>query len=155
MPIARIGQRAACALVTLGLILAAPSALAIEAFDGRLQAHGFVEAQIRMLDSDFAEEADLSQWYNVFNLELEADILMKATRVDGVYSEDPEKNPHAVLYSDLSFTTVLEQNLRVMDSSAIAHCREHQMPVLVFNFKREGNIERAVSGEKVGTLITP
>ena len=89
------------------------------------------------------------------SLELEADILMKATRVDGVYSEDPEKNPHAVLYSDLNYSMVLEQNLRVMDSSAIAHCREHGMPVLVFNFKREGNIERAVSGEKVGTLISP
>ncbi|MEX2119214.1 MAG: UMP kinase [Pirellulales bacterium] len=86
-------------------------------------------------------------------LELEADILLKATRVDGVYSDDPEKNPHAVLYSELSYGAVREQNLRVMDPTAIAQCMEHNMPILVFNFKKEGNIERAVKGEKVGTWI--
>ncbi|HVC94635.1 MAG TPA: UMP kinase [Pirellulales bacterium] len=86
-------------------------------------------------------------------LELDADILLKATRVDGVYSDDPEKNPHAVLYSDLTYTQVREQNLRVMDPTAIAQCMEHDMPILVFNFKKEGNIERAVAGERVGTWI--
>lgn len=86
-------------------------------------------------------------------LELEAEIVMKATRVNGVYSEDPEKNPHAVLYRDLDFGTVLEKNLRVMDSTAIAHCMEHQMPILVFNYRKDGNIQRAVQGERVGTLI--
>src|SRR5437870_13807692 len=63
-------------------------------------------------------------------LELEADILMKATRVDGVYSDDPEKNPHAVLYSELNYSAVREQNLRVMDPTAIAQCMEHDMPIL-------------------------
>ncbi len=87
-------------------------------------------------------------------LELEADILMKATRVEGVYSDDPEKNPHAVLYSELSYHAVRDQNLRVMDPTAIAQCMEHEMPILVFNFKKEGNIERAVNGEKIGTLIS-
>jgi uridylate kinase len=86
-------------------------------------------------------------------LELDVDILLKATRVDGVYSDDPEKNPHAVLYSDLSYAQVREQNLRVMDPTAIAQCMEHNMPILVFNFKKEGNIEKAVAGEKVGTRI--
>jgi uridylate kinase len=86
-------------------------------------------------------------------LELEANVLLKATRVDGVYSDDPEKNPHAVLYRDLNYATVLEQNLRVMDTTAITQCMEHKMPILVFNFQKEGNIQRAVSGEKVGTLI--
>ena len=86
-------------------------------------------------------------------LELEAEIVMKATRVDGVYSDDPEKNPHAVLYPHLTYQAVLEQNLQVMDSTAIAQCMEHYMPVLVFNYKREGNILRAVRGEKVGTRI--
>ncbi|MCA9173349.1 MAG: UMP kinase [Planctomycetales bacterium] len=89
------------------------------------------------------------------SLELEADILMKATRVDGIYTEDPELNPHAVLYSTLDFDTVLRENLKVMDSSAFAHCREHGMPILVFNFKRQGNIQRAVRGEKLGTMIAP
>jgi uridylate kinase len=87
-------------------------------------------------------------------LELEADILLKATRVEGVYSDDPEKNPHAVLYSELSYQAVREQNLRVMDTTAIAQCMEHNMPILVFNFKKEGNIARAVRGDKVGTLIS-
>ncbi|MEX0586608.1 MAG: UMP kinase [Pirellulales bacterium] len=87
-------------------------------------------------------------------LELEADVLLKATRVDGVYSDDPEKNPHAVLYRELSYQQVQEQNLRVMDQTAIAHCMEHGMPILVFNFKKEGNIERAVAGEKIGTMIS-
>ena len=87
-------------------------------------------------------------------LELEADILLKATRVDGVFCDDPEKNPHAVLYRELSYVAVREQNLRVMDPTAIAQCMEHDMPILVFNFKKEGNIERAVNGERVGTLIS-
>jgi uridylate kinase len=87
-------------------------------------------------------------------LELDADILMKATRVDGVYSDDPEKNPHALLYSELSYNAVREQNLRVMDPTAITQCMEHDMPILVFNFKKEGNIERAVNGARMGTLIS-
>lgn len=87
-------------------------------------------------------------------LELEAEVVMKATRVDGVYSEDPEKNPHAVLYRELDFRTVLEKHLRVMDSTAITHCMEHRMPILVFNYRKDGNIQRAVQGEKVGTLIS-
>ncbi len=80
-------------------------------------------------------------------------VLLKATRVDGVFSDDPEKNPHAVLYRDLTYDAVLERNLRVMDSTAIAQCREHNLPILVFNYRKEGNIQRAVRGEKVGTLI--
>jgi uridylate kinase len=87
-------------------------------------------------------------------LELEANILLKATKVDGVYSEDPEKNPHAVLYPELHYNTLREKNLRVMDATAIAQCMEHDLPILVFNYKREGNIERAVSGERVGTMIS-
>lgn len=87
-------------------------------------------------------------------LELEADILMKATKVDGVYSQDPEKNPHAVLYPELDYETVIEKNLRVMDSTAITHCREHGLPIMVFNFQREGNVQRAITGEKIGTIIS-
>lgn len=87
-------------------------------------------------------------------LELEADVVLKATRVDGVYSDDPERNPHAVLYRELNYSQVLEQNLRVMDHTAITQCMEHGMPLLVFNFKRNGNIERAVNGEAIGTYIS-
>ncbi len=87
------------------------------------------------------------------SMELGADVLLKATRVDGVYSEDPEKNPHAVLYSELEYTTVLEKGLRVMDSTAISHCMEHKMPLMIFNYKKQGNICKAVAGEKVGTTI--
>ena len=86
-------------------------------------------------------------------LELNADIVLKATRVDGVYSEDPEKNPHAILYRELDYQTVISNNLRVMDGTAILQCRDHNMPVLVFNFKKDGNIIKAVSGGRVGTRI--
>ena len=86
-------------------------------------------------------------------LELEADALLKATRVDGVFSDDPEKNPHAVLYSELSYDDVRRQNLRVMDLAAVTKCGEYDMPIMVFNFRKAGNIGRAVSGERMGTLI--
>lgn len=88
-------------------------------------------------------------------LELESDILLKATRVDGVYSDDPEENPHAVLYEQLDYETVREEHLRFMDSTAIAHCMERSVPILVFNYQKHGNIQKAVRGEKVGTMIGP
>jgi len=85
--------------------------------------------------------------------EIEADILMKATKVDGVYSEDPFRNPHAVRFADITFQEVLHKNLQVMDATAIHHCQEHGIPILVFNFQVEGNIERAIAGERIGTLV--
>jgi uridylate kinase len=86
--------------------------------------------------------------------ELEAEILLKATRVDGVYSDDPEHNPHAVRYEKLTYAQVMRDNLRVMDMSAVSLCREAKLPILVFNFKREGNIERAIAGHPIGTLVS-
>jgi uridylate kinase len=85
--------------------------------------------------------------------DLEVDILLKATRVDGVYSEDPEVNPHAVLYDRLTYHDVLARDLRVMDMQAISTCREGKLPILVFNYTREGNIERAIAGQSIGTLV--
>ncbi len=85
--------------------------------------------------------------------ELGANVLLKATRVDGVYSDDPEQNPHAVRYERLSFEEVMKQAFQVMDLAAVSLCMEHKLPIIVFNFKREGNIERAVAGEPVGTII--
>jgi uridylate kinase len=87
-------------------------------------------------------------------LELDADILMKATRVDGVFTADPEKDPLATLYKQLTYREVHDQNLRVMDSTAIVKCMEHELPILVFNYRVDGNIERAVRGEDIGTLVT-
>ncbi len=87
-------------------------------------------------------------------LELDADILMKVTRVDGVYSADPEKDDTATLYKQLTYREVRDRNLKVMDSTAIAHCMEHDLPILVFNYRVDGNIERAVRGEDIGTLVT-
>ena len=85
--------------------------------------------------------------------ELEADVLLKATRVDGVYSEDPEQNQHAMLYEKLTYNQVIRDNLRVMDTAAIDLCRAAKLPILVFNFKREGNIERAIAGHSIGTMV--
>ncbi|MCI0461917.1 MAG: UMP kinase [Gemmataceae bacterium] len=86
--------------------------------------------------------------------ELGADILLKATRVEGVFSEDPEKNPHAIRYEQLTYDRVIRDNLGVMDTAAIDLCRAGKLPILVFNFKREGNIERAIAGHKIGTLVS-
>ena len=87
-------------------------------------------------------------------LELEADALLKATRVDGVYSDDPEKNPHAVLYRELSYKAVREQNLRVMDSTAFSLCMDNSMPIIVFDLFKPHNIRNVVLGNKIGTLVS-
>jgi uridylate kinase len=87
-------------------------------------------------------------------LEIEAEVIMKATRVDGVYDKDPEKNADAVRFDHLTYNQVLHRNLRVMDASAISLAREEKLPILVFNMTKPGNIVRAVSGEEMGTLIT-
>jgi uridylate kinase len=86
--------------------------------------------------------------------ELEAEILLKATKVDGVYSADPEQNPHAFRYEKLTYDQVIKDNLRVMDTAAIDLCRDGKLPILVFNFKREGNIERAIAGHTIGTMVS-
>ena len=78
---------------------------------------------------------------------------MKATNVDGVFSQDPRINPHAILYDRLTFAQVLREDLRVMDMQAISTCRDGNLPILVFNFKTEGNIERAIAGHPLGTLV--
>ncbi len=88
-------------------------------------------------------------------VELGAELLLKGTKVDGIYSQDPQKHPGAELYQRLGYRQVLEQQLEVMDSTAIAMCREHGLPVRVFNMMRAGNIRRALLGEAVGTLVSP
>jgi uridylate kinase len=85
--------------------------------------------------------------------ELEADILLKATRVEGIYSDNPESNPHAILYERLTYAQMLRDTLKVMDIQAISTCREGKVPILVFNFKRDGNIERAIAGHPIGTIV--
>ena len=86
-------------------------------------------------------------------LEIRADVIMKATRVDGVYDRDPEKDDQAVRYQSLPYTTVLREDLRVMDAAGISLARDNNLPIFVFNMKVPGNIVRAVSGEDIGTLI--
>jgi uridylate kinase len=86
--------------------------------------------------------------------ELGAEVLLKATRVDGVYSADPEINPHAVLFQHLTYEQVLRDELKVMDMTAIGMCLENRLPILVFNFKKDGNIERAIAGEMIGTWVS-
>ncbi len=88
-------------------------------------------------------------------LEMGADLMIKATRVDGVYDDDPEQNPNAVKYDRLTFDQVLEKGLRVMDATAITLCRENGMPIQVLNFHKPGNLPRAIAGESIGTLVTP
>ena len=88
------------------------------------------------------------------SLELSCDILLKATNVNGVYDSDPATNPNAKRYTEVSFDEVLEKNLRVMDATAIAQCRDNKMPILVFKLKESGALEKAVNGDDtVGTKI--
>jgi uridylate kinase len=86
-------------------------------------------------------------------LEIKADIIAKATRVDGVYDRDPLKFPEAVKYSEISYLDVLKQQLGVMDATSIAMCRDNKLPIVVFNLNITGNIMRMTMGEPVGTVI--
>ena len=85
--------------------------------------------------------------------ELGCEVLLKASKVDGVYTDDPHKNPKAKKIERLSYLDVLNKRLSVMDVTAISMCMEHQLPIIVFNLRQEGNIVKGVSGEPIGTLI--
>jgi uridylate kinase len=86
-------------------------------------------------------------------VELGVDVLLKGTRVDGVYSADPEKVPDAERFDALTFDRVLEQNLKIMDMTAFTLCRENSMPIVVFNMNVTGNLQKLVNGERIGTII--
>jgi uridylate kinase len=86
-------------------------------------------------------------------LEIHAEVIAKATKVDGVYDKDPMKHPDAVMYKEISYTEVLSKSLGVMDSTSIAMCRDNKLPILVFNLNTAGNIMRMSMGESIGTFI--
>jgi uridylate kinase len=86
-------------------------------------------------------------------MEIGAQVIMKATRVDGIYSADPKKDPTAVKYERLSYLDVLKKNLKVMDSTAISLCMDHNLPILVFDMTDPTNIVRAVRGDRIGTIV--
>ena len=88
-------------------------------------------------------------------IEIEADVMLKGTRVDGVYTADPEKDPTAVKFDTISFEEVYKKNLKIMDLTATAMCQENKLPVLVFNMDVKGNLKKVLSGEKIGTLVHP
>ena len=86
-------------------------------------------------------------------IELEADVLLKGTRVDGVYTADPEKDPSAVKFDEITFDEVYARNLKVMDMTAFTLCKENGLSIVVFDMDTEGNLEKVVGGEKLGTLV--
>ncbi len=86
--------------------------------------------------------------------ELRADALLKGTRVDGIYTADPEKDPKAVKYETLTYEKALADNLKIMDSTAFALCKENKMPLVVFDMNKQGNLTRLLRGEKIGTTVT-
>ena len=86
-------------------------------------------------------------------VEIEADVVIKGTRVDGIYDSDPEKNPNAVKYDEISFKKVYDLGLEVMDLTAITLCQENNKPIVVFDMNTAGNLMKLVSGEKIGTLV--
>lgn len=85
--------------------------------------------------------------------EIDADIILKATMVDGVYDSDPKKNPNAVKYDTLSFMDVLNKNLQVMDSTAATMCKDNNIPILVFSIDQPANITKAICGDPIGTIV--
>ena len=87
-------------------------------------------------------------------MEIGAQVIMKGTKVDGIYDSDPVKNPQAKKYAEIPFLSILTQNLKVMDSTAISLCMDNQLPLIVFNLKEKGNFKRVVQGEPIGTLVT-
>jgi len=87
-------------------------------------------------------------------VEIEADVILKGTRVDGIYTEDPEKNPNATKYDEISFKEVFERGIKVMDMTAFTLCNENGVPIIVFNMNEPGNLLRVARGEKVGTVVT-
>lgn len=86
-------------------------------------------------------------------VEIEADVIIKGTRVDGVYDSDPERNPGAFKFQEISYLDVLKKDLKVMDMTAITLCRENKLPILVFNMNTPGNLKRLILGEAVGTKV--
>jgi uridylate kinase len=86
-------------------------------------------------------------------MEIHAEAILKATKVDGIYASDPMKNPDAVKFDDLTYLEVLQRDLHVMDSTAISLCRDNNLPIVVFNLHEKGNIRRAVMGDKIGTVV--
>ncbi len=86
-------------------------------------------------------------------IEIEADVIIKGTRVNGVYDSDPEKNPHAEFFPKISYLDVIRKNLRVMDMTAITLCQENVLPIVVMNMNEKGNFTRLLRGEKVGSLV--
>ncbi|MDD5583953.1 MAG: UMP kinase [Candidatus Omnitrophica bacterium] len=87
------------------------------------------------------------------SVEINVDVLLKGTKVNGVYSSDPMKDKSAEFFQKLTYMDVLSKDLKIMDSTAVTLCRENKLPILVFNFMREGNLKKIVLGEKIGTLI--
>jgi uridylate kinase len=87
-------------------------------------------------------------------VEIGADVLLKGTRVDGVYTSDPEKDPEAKKYDNISFEEVIAKRLRVMDSTAFTMCRDNDMPLIVFDMNKKGNLKKLAEGEKTGTLVS-
>ncbi len=87
------------------------------------------------------------------SVEINVDVLLKATKVNGVYSSDPFKNKNAVFFKRMSYMDVLNKGLKIMDSTAITLCMENKLPIIVFNFIKEGNLRDIVAGRDIGTLI--
>jgi len=87
-------------------------------------------------------------------MEIKADVILKATKVDGIYDADPMVKPNATRFEQISYLQVLEQGLKVMDATAISLCMDNRLPIVVFNLRTPGNIKRAISGEPIGSLVT-
>ena len=113
------------------------------------QAEAIAEAQKeslgQALDTTLATKSDIQR--------IEADVMLKGTRVDGIYTADPEKDPNATKFEKISFDEVYQRNLKVMDLTATAMCKENNLPIIVFNMDIKGNLKKVLEGQSIGTYV--
>ena len=88
-------------------------------------------------------------------MEIKAEVILKATKVDGIYDADPVVVKDAKMFNQISYMEVLKKGLKVMDATAISLCKDNNLPIIIFNLNRHGNIRRVVTGEKIGSLVSP
>src|ERR1035437_3882600 len=131
----------------MGMLATIINSLALESAISRLGAKAKVFTSIRM--------EPVGELYNRDRvLEIGADVLLKGTRVDGVYTSDPEKEPDAEKFDKITFEEVINRRLKVMDSTAFTMCRENNMPLVVFDMNKPGNLNKLIDGEKIGTVVS-
>jgi uridylate kinase len=141
--------------VTTTIMSAIPMSGIVDHYDRRRAIHHLQENRVLIFAGGTGNPlVTTDSAASLRSIEIEADVLLKATNVDGIYSEDPRKNPKAIFYPHLSYQEALQKELGVMDLTAFCQCRDNHMPIRVFNIHKPHALQRIISGEAEGTLVT-